>query len=167
MNSDLEKTMGKKVITEKDVMMIPQNGSLRIDGDYLLTPAAKDILQSRNINIEEITAINEDLVFNTSGEEDHDIFPENSSRIVISIFGVDNPGVIAAFSQALAEENISIHDVSQRIVGKLFTLFMVVNLGARTKEYSSIKKKLSSLAGKLNVKIYIQHESIFQYMHRI
>ncbi|MCK5682639.1 ACT domain-containing protein, partial [bacterium] len=100
-------------------------------------------------------------------EEEYDIFPENSSRIVISIFGVDNPGVIASFSQALAEENISIHDVSQRILGKLFTLFMVVNLGERAKEYASIKKKLISLAGELKVKIYIQHESIFQYMHRI
>ncbi len=167
MNSDSEKIMGKKVITEKDVMMIPQNGSLRIEGDYLLTPAAKDIIHSRGVRIEEITDVAEDLLFDTSVEEEYDIFPENSSRIVISIFGVDNPGVIASFSQALAEENISIHDVSQRILGKLFTLFMVVNLGERAKEYASIKKKLISLAGELKVKIYIQHESIFQYMHRI
>jgi len=159
--------MGKKVIIEKDVMIIPMNGALRVDGDYLLTPAAKDIVQSRNIRIEVISDIAGDSKFEEFLEEEHDIFPENSSKIVISIFGVNKSGVIAAFSKALAEENISIHDVSQRILGKLFTLFMVVDLGERTKEYSSIKKKLTALASTLSVKIYIQHESIFQYMHRV
>jgi len=158
--------MGKRVITEKDVLLIPENGTLRIEGDYLLTPTAKDIIASRKIKIEEIF----ESVPDFSSDEpivENDIFPQNSSRIVISIFGVEKPGVIAAFSKALAEEGISINDVSQRILGKLFTLFMIVNLGDKIKEYSKIRSKLMELASSLDVKIYIQHESIFQYMHRI
>lgn len=159
--------MGKKVIIEKDVMMIPDNGTLRISGEYILTPAARDIINNRNIRINEVMETAGDVQVDPVERERGNVFPENSSRIVISIFGLDKPGVIAAFSQALAEENISINDVSQRILGKLFTLFMVVNLGDRTKEYSTIKNKLTTLGEKLDVKIYIQHESIFQYMHRI
>jgi len=158
--------MGKRVISEKEVIMLPRNATLKIEGDYVLTPSARDIVQSRNIRIESVVyekeeSPREEEVLDTS------LAPHNSSRFIISVFGPEKPGVVAQISSFLAAENLSIQDISQRIVGRLFTLFMIVDLRDRTKDYGQIKAKLLKIGEKIGVKIYIQHESIFEFMHRI
>ena len=40
----------------------------------------------------------------------------SSDRMIISVFGVDHPGIVAAVSQILAEANCSIVDINQTVV---------------------------------------------------
>jgi ACT domain-containing protein len=162
------KIMGKKIITEKEVIMLPHNATLKVEGDYMLTPSARDIVLSRNIKIE-TTIVEEQTEIPSFVNESEltEVHPNNSSRFIISVFGPEKAGVVSNISSYLAQEGLSIQDISQRIIGRLFTLFMVVDLADKVKEYKRIKQELLELGEKIGVKIYIQHESIFEFMHRI
>ena len=161
--------MTKKVITEKEVIMLPQNATYKVEGEYILTPSARDIVLSRNIKIESVLGegTSSSIPLNQVEALEESVIPENSSRFIISVFGPEKPGVLAAISSYLAQEELSIQDISQKILGRLFTLFMIVDLKDKVKEYRRIKEDLLALGNKTGVKIYIQHESIFEFMHRI
>ncbi|HZJ87298.1 MAG TPA: ACT domain-containing protein, partial [Erysipelothrix sp.] len=65
------------------------------------------------------------------------------------------------------KHNINVLDINQSILGEFFNMIMVVDIENSDIEFEKIAKVLNELADELNVKIQIQHESIFQSMHRI
>jgi len=94
---------------------------------------------------------------------------ENSSsgRIILTSFGMNAPGIVAAITTGLANLNCNIEDISQKLMGEYFTMIMVVDIGISGKELGEIQTEMNKIAEELKVKIYIQHEEIFNKMHRI
>jgi hypothetical protein len=52
---------------------------------------------------------------NTGIKNSEEIMPQNSSRFIISVFGPEKAGVVAAISSYLAQEQLSIQDISDSI----------------------------------------------------
>ena len=88
-------------------------------------------------------------------------------KAVITVIGHDRVGIIATVSHILAEAKINILDISQTIMQNMFTMIMLVNIEQCTESFDSIAKKLDSAGEELGLSIRIQHEDIFNSMHRI
>ena len=91
---------------------------------------------------------------------------EINMRAVVTVMGKDKTGIIARTSTLLADNGINILDITQTIIQNIFTMVMLVEMGKDT-EIAVISEKLDVLAEELGVEIRIQHEDIFNSMHRI
>ncbi len=88
-------------------------------------------------------------------------------RAVVTVMGKDKPGIIAGTSTLLAENQVNILDITQTIVQDIFTMVMLVDIQNSKMEFSALSDALNQLGEKLSVEIRIQHEDIFNSMHRI
>jgi len=91
----------------------------------------------------------------------------DKTRIIIAAFGKDRPGVVAAITSTLAELNCSIEDISQTLMQEFFSMIMVVNISGCPIDFDALRDKIKAAETQLGMKVYIMHEDIFQYMHRI
>ena len=88
-------------------------------------------------------------------------------RAIITVIGKDTKGIIAGVSGYLAGEEINILDISQTIMQEYFTMVMLVDLKDAKEDFKKISENLDALGEKLSVTIRIQHEDIFNSMHRV
>ncbi|HEX3011459.1 MAG TPA: ACT domain-containing protein [Syntrophomonadaceae bacterium] len=92
---------------------------------------------------------------------------EESQKLIITVIGHDQVGIIASISAILAQSNINILDISQTILQGFFTMVMVVDSANSRIEISELREILSLKGKEMNLVITIQHEDIFKFMHRI
>ncbi len=88
-------------------------------------------------------------------------------KAVITVLGSDRIGIIAAVTNVLAKANVNILDISQTIMEKIFTMVMLVDVSAAKVPFGEVSKALDEIGAELGVSIRIQHEDIFNSMHRI
>ena len=50
-----------------------------------------------------------------------------ADRLIVSVFGVDHPGIVAGVSQILAEASCSIVDINQTVVQGKFAMVIIAN----------------------------------------
>ena len=91
----------------------------------------------------------------------------SSDRMVISVFGLDHPGIVAGVSQILAEASCSIIDINQTVVQGKFAMVIIADTSRARESTADLKERLRSEGQKLGVKIYAQREDLFNAMHRI
>jgi len=91
----------------------------------------------------------------------------SSERMVISVFGLDHPGIVAGVSQILAEASCSIIDINQTVVQGKFAMVIIVDTTRARESTAELKDRLRSEGQKLGVNIYAQREDLFNAMHRI
>ena len=91
----------------------------------------------------------------------------SSERMIISVFGVDHPGIVAAVSQILAEANCSIVDINQTVVQSKFAMIIIANIARAKESAADLKERLRREGEKVGVRIYAQREDLFNAMHRI
>lgn len=88
-------------------------------------------------------------------------------KSIVSVVGLDQVGIIAGVCNLLAKSNINVLDINQTILGEFFNMIMIVDIEKSNVSFDEISIALDELGNELNVKIQIQHESIFKSMHRI
>jgi ACT domain-containing protein len=88
-------------------------------------------------------------------------------RAVITVIGKDRVGIIAGVSTILAQEGVNILDISQTIMQGFFTMVMLVDLEKTVLPLVQLSDKLGEKGRELEVEIRLQHEDIFNSMHRI
>ena len=88
-------------------------------------------------------------------------------KIVITIIGRDRVGIVAKVSTALAESNVNILDINQNIVHGYFNMVMVADMTAAKISLQDLQQRFKNLGETLGVEIKIQHEDIFNVMHRV
>ena len=91
----------------------------------------------------------------------------SSDRMVISVFGLDHPGIVAGVSQILAEARCSIIDINQTVVQSKFAMVIIVDTSRARETTAELKDRLRLEGEKLGVRIYAQREDLFNAMHRI
>jgi ACT domain-containing protein len=91
----------------------------------------------------------------------------NSGRVILTSFGVNHPGIIFNITKLLSEFECDILDLSQKILDEFYTMIMVIDISNSPKVLKEIQEELSKVAENLKIKIYLQHEDVFRYMHRI
>lgn len=87
-------------------------------------------------------------------------------KAIVSVIGKDKKGIIANVSKVLFEQDINIEDISQTIMQDYFTMIMMVELTS-SKDITKIASILNKLGADLGVEIRIQHEDIFNCMHKV
>ncbi|MBI2417472.1 MAG: ACT domain-containing protein [Ignavibacteriales bacterium] len=88
-------------------------------------------------------------------------------RAILTAFGVNHPGVISAVSAKLSAQNCDILDLSQKIMQEFFTMIMLIDLSGSNTTIKDLQEEMNSIAETLKIKIYLQHEDVFRFMHRI
>ncbi len=91
----------------------------------------------------------------------------SSERMIISVFGVDHPGIVAAVAQILAEADCSIVDINQTVVQGKFAMIIIANIARAKESAADLKERLRHEGEKTGVRIYAQREDLFNAMHRI
>jgi ACT domain-containing protein len=89
------------------------------------------------------------------------------NRMVISVFGLDHPGIVAGVSQILAEAGCSIVDINQTVVQGKFAMVIIADTTRARESAAELKERLRREGEKLGVRIYAQREDLFNAMHRI
>ena len=88
-------------------------------------------------------------------------------KAVLTVMGIDKTGIIAKTSSLLYENDINILDINQTIMQNIFTMVMLVDVSSTKLDFGELYDKLAGLGKELGVEIRIQHEDIFNSMHRI
>jgi predicted amino acid-binding ACT domain protein len=91
----------------------------------------------------------------------------SASRIIISVFGVDHPGIVAGVAEILSEAQCSIVDINQTVVQRKFAMVIIADASRSQSSITDLKDRLRSEGEKLGVHIYAQREDLFNAMHRI
>ena len=91
----------------------------------------------------------------------------SAERLVVSVFGVDNPGIVAAVSQILAEAGCSIIDINQTVVQSKFAMVIIADISRVGESVAALKDRFRHEGERLGVRIYAQREDLFNAMHRI
>ena len=86
---------------------------------------------------------------------------------IVTVGGKDSVGIIAKVCVYFADNEINILDITQTIVGGYFNMMMVVDIEKSSKGTAAIASDLDKIGEEIGVQIKIQHESIFESMHRI
>lgn len=88
-------------------------------------------------------------------------------HVFITVIGKDQKGIIARISNAVFAHNINIEDLNQKIMGGYFVMTMLADMSDSPITITQLKKELSEIETAMGLKIQIQHEKIFEAMHRV
>jgi len=84
---------------------------------------------------------------------------------IVTVLGKDQKGIIARVCVYLSNEGFNILDVSQTIVQGYFNMIMIVDLTGAA--FDEVARALAALGNEIGLDIRLQHEDIFNSMHRI
>ena len=86
-------------------------------------------------------------------------------RVVVTAYGRDTPGVLAALTAELAAADANLLDVSQKILQGYFTVVLVADLPAGA-DLGAARDRLQARGETFGARVLLQHEDLFQAMHR-
>ena len=88
-------------------------------------------------------------------------------KAIVSVIGMDKPGIVATVSTVLAQSKVNITDISQSYAGEFFTMIMVVDFENTDATLKEVDEKLKYACDEIGIFVSIQHEDVFRAMHRI
>ncbi|WP_420456596.1 ACT domain-containing protein [Rubrivirga sp.] len=90
---------------------------------------------------------------------------EGAARVVVTAYGQDRPGVLAAITAELSASGANILDVSQKVLQGYFTVVLVADLAADA-DLGAVRDALVARGEAMGTRVLLQHEELFQAMHR-
>ncbi|MDS1029781.1 ACT domain-containing protein [Bacillota bacterium LX-D] len=88
-------------------------------------------------------------------------------KVIVTVVGKDRVGIIAGVANILAKQNVNVLDISQTTMQDFFTMILIGDMSKASSGLNEIKKQLDKYGEEIGVKITIQHEDVFSFMHRI
>ena len=85
---------------------------------------------------------------------------------IVTVIGKDRCGIIAEVSSTLAKADVNIEDISQTVLSGNFTMIMLCNVPEKV-SIAELSGLLEQTGTKIGVSIRVQHEDIFNAMHKI
>lgn len=92
---------------------------------------------------------------------------KSSGRAILTSFGMNNPGIVTGVTEILSKAGCDIRDMSQKLMDDFYTMIIIIDISNSSKDIAELQTDLNQVAEKLKVKIYLQHEDLFRYMHRV
>lgn len=141
-----------KYIDEKYILSLGEINKIILEEDDTITDSAFNLAKEKCIDVLRLTKVMNVL----------------TERVVVTVVGIDKTGIISSVTGICAEYDVNILDISQTVLhGDFFTMAMVVDIKASSITLESFREKLLILGTEKNLKINIQHEDLFNFMHRI
>jgi len=81
------------------------------------------------------------------------------NSFIVSVYGADKPGIVAAVTRALAHNALNITDVQTKSTGhadKIFLMILEVSSSTATMSVSDVERNLKSIGDQLSVDISVQ-----------
>lgn len=88
-------------------------------------------------------------------------------RAVVTVTGTDRRGIIAEVGAFLSERNINILDISQTILGGQFAMIMLVDVSECKEDVAALAQSAEEMGKRIGMSVRVQHEDIFNAMHRV
>ena len=93
---------------------------------------------------------------------------KNKKCIVVTVIGKDAVGIVAKVATALAENNINILDINQKILGdEIFAMTLLADRVKSDISLPEITDKLKASIKDMSLEVTVQDTEVFQYMHRV
>ena len=86
---------------------------------------------------------------------------------IVTVLGKDSVGIIAKICSYMSDRNVNVLDIAQTIVDGYFNMMMVVDLSGSAAPLAVMSSELETLGRDIGVVVRLQHEDIFNAMHRI
>ncbi|MEM1521359.1 MAG: ACT domain-containing protein [Candidatus Korarchaeum sp.] len=86
---------------------------------------------------------------------------------IVTVLGVDKPGIVAEISSALARANVNIIDISMTVLRGFFSMIMVVDISRSELDLNSLREELERRGERVGVKVLVLHESVLRFMQRV
>lgn len=94
----------------------------------------------------------------------------DQEKVVITVIGVDRPGIVAMVAKILAENNINIEDMRSTILQSgtpLFTMIMIADIKDSKISFDELKRVFKEKQDETGVTLIVLKEEIFKFLHRI
>ena len=82
-------------------------------------------------------------------------------KCVVSVLGKDTTGIVAEIAVTLRECGANIVDISQTLLGDIFSMTMIVA------DFNTAQERLAAAGERIGVQITLQREDVFQFMYKI
>ena len=88
-------------------------------------------------------------------------------KIVVTIVGKDRVGIIAMVSNILADNKVNILNINQNILDGFFNMIMIADMKDSKMNIKDLQQILKEKGEEISLDIEVQHEDIFDIMHKI
>ena len=88
-------------------------------------------------------------------------------KAIVTVLGKDKVGIIADVAIVMKKYGVNICDISQTLMQDYFTMIMLVDLATSTVDFATLQRELKEEGEAIGVDIRIQHQELFDRMHKI
>lgn len=88
-------------------------------------------------------------------------------KIIITVSGEDNVGIVSQITKTLAECTVNIEDIKQTLMQGQFVMILMGDISKSTMSFKEIKLKVIEKANSLSMEAWIQRKGIFDKMHMV
>jgi len=93
---------------------------------------------------------------------------KNKKHIIVTVIGRDEVGIVAKIATALAENNINIIDINQKLLdNEIFAMTLLADRINSTRSLPEITARLKESIKDMSLNVTVQDSEVFQYMHRV
>ena len=142
-----------RLITSENVAAYVKDGVLDVEDGWTLAPSALEYLRRNRVSF--------------AGEESRAAAAAAAENlVVITVQGIDKPGIIATVASEVARQHGNVTDLSQTILAGVFVMVLVVDLTG-TDGYDAMVAGLERVGQDLGMEISVRLYSVYEAMHRI
>ncbi|MCD2255716.1 ACT domain-containing protein [Lactobacillus sp. CC-MHH1034] len=88
-------------------------------------------------------------------------------KIVITVIGQDQIGIVAKVSRKLADLKVNILDISQTLMQTNFTMILMGEIKTDTPNLAQIQTELKALGTEIGVVIRVQRSEVFDAIQKL
>lgn len=88
-------------------------------------------------------------------------------KAILTVIGKDQVGIVHQVAQICAESNINIRDINQTLMEGYFTMVVLLDLEKSPNTLVEVQDKFNQLGDKMELKIKLQNEEIFNSIYNI
>jgi ACT domain-containing protein len=142
-----------RIITADNVADFVRDGVLTVKDGWSMAPSALEYARRNGLRFE--------------GSGAAEAAAAAAAKLaVITVEGMDKPGIIAAVASEVSSQHGNITDMSQTILAGVFVMVMVVDTSA-TAGYEALSEGLARVGREIGVDVSVRLYSVFEAMHRI
>jgi ACT domain-containing protein len=142
-----------RLITSENVASFVKDGVLQVEAGWTLAPSALEYLRRNRIRF----AGEESRAAAAAAAED---------LVVVTVQGIDKPGIIATVASEVARQGGNVTDLSQTILAGVFVMVLVVDLSG-TEGYDALVAGLARVGEEIGMEISVRLYSVYEAMQRI
>jgi len=91
-----------------------------------------------------------------------------SRKIVVTVIGRDQVGIVARIATCLAENRVNIEDINQKILADaIFAMTLLADAGGFSADLPELSRRLQASVEGMGLKVVLQDAEVFRYMHRV